>query len=554
MPAAAANRAGQSQFDPYRASPTNEPQAMSAVQDPRVAAGFANESRLISDDHPAYRAAENNAFDLRQPPGTFDASNAWGATLLTGTDVETSAVHGARQLDGTQAPAIALQKNAPVEIQVGIPAEFETVVQNTGKVAARGVIVVDQVPHGTRLIDATPPANAGPDGSLTWRLGSLDPGETKRITMQLMPETEGEIGSVAQVALLAQAGVRTICTRPMLSVKHSGPQKVLIGEKVTFTIAVSNPGSGAATGIVLEENVPAGLSHAAGNELEYEIGTLRPQETKKLELTLNAEQAGVLENVLLVRGEGNLVAEHRATVEVIAPKLQLNVVGPTKRYLERQAKYSVSIANPGTAPANNVELIAYLPKGMKYVANDKQGQYDPQTHAVYWSVEELPPQENGVVQLTILPIETGAQQIRVEGKADLQLSESIETRVDVDGVAELLFTVADASDPIEIASDTTYVIRLSNNGTKPDTNVRVVVQMPPGMQPLAGDGPTAAAIQGHSVVFEPLARLAPKSETVFKVTAKGLADGLQLIKVQVASDELEKPVAKEEGTRVYSDG
>ena len=497
---------------------------------------------------------EQNAFDSEAVSRTLDASNEPGMVLLANAEIATSAVPGTRKLDGPRDSVVAVQKNAPSEIQVGIPADFETIVQNTGKVPAHGIIVVDQVPRGTRLIETTPQAQSTPDGRLTWRLGSLAPGASERITMRLMPETEGEIGSVAQVAILAQAGVRTICTRPLLTIKHSGPEKVLIGEEVPFTISVTNPGTGAATNIVLEEVVPDGLSHVSGNELEYEIGTLRPQETKKLVLTLKAKKAGVIENVLVVRGEGSLQAEHRTKVEVIAPQLQLNVAGPKRRFLERQAKYSVSVSNPGTAPANNVELVAYLPKGMKYITNDKQGQYDPQTHAVFWSLEELPPKETGVVQLTMLPTETGSQHVRVEGKADLDLAESVETTVTVDALAELLFTVSDVSDPIEIGSDTTYVIRLSNNGSKPDTNVRIVVEIPPGMRPVGGDGPTASIVQGQYIAFEPLSRLAPKSEAVFKVTAKGVVDGLQLIKVQVASDELERPVSKEEGTRVYSDG
>ena len=501
-----------------------------------------------------YAPIEQNAVNAQENPQTIENSNESGLILLANAEIATSSVPGTRKLDGPRDSIIGVQKNAPSEIQVGIPADFETIVQNTGKVAAHGIIVVDQVPRGTRLLETTPQAQLTPDGRLTWRLGSLEPGASERITMRLMPETEGEIGSVAQVAILAQAGVRTICTRPLLTVKHTGPEKVLIGEEVPFTIFVTNPGTGAASNIVLEEIVPAGLSHAAGNELEYEIGTLRPQETKKLVLTLNAKKAGVIENILTVRGEGSLQAEHRTQVEVIAPQLQLNVAGPKRRFLERQAKYSVSVSNPGTAPANNVELVAYLPKGMKYITNDKQGQYDPKTHAVFWSLEELPPKETGVVELTMLPTETGSQSVRVEGKADLELAESIETTVTVDALAELLFTVSDVSDPIEVGSDTTYVIRLSNSGSKPDTNVRIAVEMPPGMQPVGGDGPTRSFVQGQYVAFEPLSRLAPKSEAVFKVTAKGLVDGLQLIKVQVASDELEKPVSKEEGTRVYSDG
>jgi uncharacterized repeat protein (TIGR01451 family) len=339
----------------------------------------------------------------------------------------------------------------------------------------------------------------------------------------------------------------------MLTVQHSAPPKVLMGDSVTLAIKIANPGTGAATGVLLEEDIPEGLSHAAGHELEYEIGTLKPGESRELSLTLRAVKAGTVENVLVVRGEGNLIAEDRLQLEVIAPQLQVGVQGPSLRYLERQATYSLSLSNPGTAPAKDVELVAYLPKGLKFVEANNEGQYDAQNHAVYWSLDELPATRQGVVQLTALPIETGEQKLRVEGQADLGLSHTAEQVVLVEAIAELSFDVADVADPIEIGSDTLYQVRVNNQGSKTATNVRIAALLPAGLQPISGEGPTRASVNGQQVIFEPLARLAPKDQVVFKIQARGLQLGDQRIQVQLSSDERPTPVAKEEITRVYAD-
>ena len=63
-------------------------------------------------------------------------------------------------------------------------------------------------------------------------------------------------------------------------------------------ITVANPGTGPATGVMIEEDVPDGLAHVAGRQLEYEVGTLRPGESKRLELSLQAEKAGLIENTI----------------------------------------------------------------------------------------------------------------------------------------------------------------------------------------------------------------------------------------------------------------
>jgi len=116
-----------------------------------------------------------------------------------------------------------------------------------------------------------------------------------------------------------------------------------------------------ATGVVLEERIPPGLQHPAGTDLEYEVGNLKPGESRKLELPLLANRAGPAANLLSVRGDGNLRVEHKLDLEVLAPQLDVVLEGPKRRYLERQAMYTLSVTNPGTAPAKQVELVANLP-------------------------------------------------------------------------------------------------------------------------------------------------------------------------------------------------
>jgi len=460
---------------------------------------------------------------------------------------------GERQLEGPQQPAIALQKVAPAEIQVGKQATFELYVKNTGPVAAQQVVVTDHVPAGTQLVDVRPQPHRGADGSLVWSLGTMQPGEETQITLQVMPQAEGEIGSTAHVSFSAAASCRSICTRPQLTIEHTAPPKVLIGESFNVEITVSNPGSGPATGVRIEEDVPAGLAHAAGGQLEYEIGTLRPGESKRLALVLTAKQAGAIQNTIHVRGDANLAAQHAIQLEIVAPQLAVEVEGPKRRALERQATYTLQIANPGTAPARDVELVAFLPRGMKFVATDAQGQYDAARHAVFWSLEELPPAKAGAVKLTTLPVEPGEQRLRVEGKASLGLTAAGEQVVQVEQSAEVLLSVKDSDEVIEVGSETTYEIRVTNSGTKAATNVRISALLPAGMAALNGEGPTRAAGDASQITFEPLARLNPREEVIYKVQVQGKPPGDHIVRVQLASDEWPTPVTREESTRVYLD-
>ena len=320
------------------------------------------------------------------PTPAFDPT-----TTPAGIGSLVAATPGDRSLDGRQTPSVSIEKIAPAETQVGKPAVFKTLLRNTSDVTARNLVVTDRTPQGTQLIDATPRPVQAPDGSLVWRFESLAPGEEILISMEVMPQVEGELGSLARLTFEAQASVRTICTKPQLLVEHSTDPQVLIGETVVFAITISNPGSGDATGIILEEDVPPGLSHGAGSELEYEVGTLRPGESRRLELKLKASKAGVTINKLRVRGDANLSAEHTIQLEVIAPKLVVGLTGPRRRFLDRQVKYQVAFRNAGTANARNVELITFLPKGLKFISTSGKGQYDKLFLAVFFCLDLLSP-------------------------------------------------------------------------------------------------------------------------------------------------------------------
>jgi uncharacterized repeat protein (TIGR01451 family) len=367
-----------------------------------------------------------------------------------------------------------------------------------------------------------------------------------------MPQSEGEIGSTAHVSFGAAATSRSISTRPQLAIEHTAPPKVLIGEALTIGITVSNPGTGPATGVIIEEDVPPGLAHVAGSQLEYDVGTLRPGETKHLELSMRAERAGIVQNRIHVRGEGSLAAQHVIQIEVVAPQLQLSVEGPKRRFLERQATYVLQVANPGTAVARDVELAAFLPRGMRFVSTDSQGQYDAQQHAVLWSLAELQPGQAGAVKLLLAPIEPGEQRIQLEGRAALGLTAKGEQTVQVEQAAELVHTVKDLDEVIEVGSETTYEIRVSNTGTKAATNVRIAALMPPGLAAISGDGPTRASGDATQIVFAPLERLNPREEVIYKVQVQSKQAGDQIVRVQLSADDL-PTVTREESTRVYQD-
>jgi uncharacterized repeat protein (TIGR01451 family) len=116
--------------------------------------------------------------------------SVYGDATAVAATAQASNTPGDRQLEGQQMPALAVEKTAPVEVQVDQPASFEIHIRNTGSVPAHQVMVVDQVPRGTEFVDSTPRCTRGTDGTLIWQVGTIEPGDQVTITTKLLPKVE----------------------------------------------------------------------------------------------------------------------------------------------------------------------------------------------------------------------------------------------------------------------------------------------------------------------------------------------------------------------------
>jgi len=469
------------------------------------------------------------------------------------------------QLEGLQTPQMALEKRGPREIQVGKPARYEILVRNVGTATALDVTLRDAVPYGTTLITTTPPASPVGAGqtaglgtvdaaaALLWPLGTLAPGGEARVSMEVMPQIEGEIGSVASVSFRTEASTRSRATKPALTLETSEAKAVRIGGEIKLSLKVSNPGTGTATGVVIEGLLPDGVSHAAGRELEFDVGQLRSGESRTIDLVMGSTGPGVHTAQFAARADGQLEVEQPVRLEVTAPTLELSAEMPSRRYLQRPATCVLSMVNAGTAPARSIELAAQLPPGMKFVRANHAGWYEERSHRVLWNLEELPPGEAGTVEMVVMPVDLGPQKIVAAARSSDGPSDQMMHTVEVEGLAALFFEVTDSEDPIEVGGMTEYIVRIGNQGTKAAGGVRLTATLLGDLEPVDAKGPAAHHIENLAFVFDPLAKLAPSEEAVFRIRVRGRREGDQRMQVQLVSDDHPAPITKEEITRVYAD-
>ena len=261
------------------------------------------------------------------------------------------------------------------------------------------------------------------------------PGEERTVEMELLPKEEGELGSVATVTLAAQASAKSRCTRPELALRLTSEPQVHVGDQHIVQIELSNPGSGDATGVMLLEKCPRRCQPRSGaRPWNLKWVRLRAGENRRMELVLTAEQAGRINNVMVARADASLQVEASCEFEVIAPELQLSIEGPQRRFLERPATYKVSIDNPGTASAKDVQLVTHLPKGMQFVSANNMGEYDSsdaQRALEFWL--SCQPTNVAPSNWSLCRSKPGSQTLQVATKARQGLEDATDKKVQVRG-------------------------------------------------------------------------------------------------------------------------
>ena len=128
-----------------------------------------------------------------------------------------------------------------------------------------------------------------------------------------------------------------------------------------------------------------------------------------------------------------------------------------------------------------------------------------------------------------------------------------EVKTIVEGLAAILMELVDTEDPVEVGSDTAYEIKVTNTGSKAETDVRLICTVPAQMKIKAVHGPVKYDVVGNDIVFQPLPQLTPKTDAVYKVTVTAVQKGDARFKAALTTTDLVEPVVKVEPTKVYAE-
>lgn len=455
--------------------------------------------------------------------------------------------------NGRQEPAVSLEWIGPPMAKVGQTNEYTVLVRNACNIPVQQVLVRVRLTGAAQVVAADPKPTVD-DNVLTWDVGTLMPKQEKPLQLRMTAPARGDVGAQAWVTFTGATAMKVRVREPKLAVKATGPERVLVGDATAFMLTVTNPGDGLAEQVKVSANLSAGLEHARGSNVEFALGNLGPNESRSVQVVCLTKAGGEQTCTAGAEAAGGIKALDRAACTVVMPRLDLEARGPKLRYIDRKAVYTIRISNPGDAPAANVTINDLLPAGFKFVSADGGGQLDNATRTVSWFLGEIAPGQSHEVNVEVMCVNTGEFSHKVAAQGSRGLRVESETSTRVEGLSAMQVEVSDVEDPVELNGEATYEIRITNAGSITETEVKLACALPiDKLQFKSGTGPTAVRFENGEVICEPLPRLTPRADAVYRVTVKCKAAGTAHFKARVTSAAVTEPLTKEEATRIYAD-
>lgn len=339
---------------------------------------------------------------------------------------------------------VTIEKRAPATAYLGQPLIYQIVVRNIGNGGAQQVVVEDLVPEGVSMQGSIPQAEMA-GRKLTWRLGTLAAGEERKVSVKVIPNSEGAVGSAATVnfvadtgglagsdsgdgvippapvAPTAQGGIRQASTQPVsnepatgsgLNIEIQGPRQVNAGQSFDLRFRVTNRSNQPVRNLIIHKVLPEGLQHPRGQDLEYSLGTLEPGQVREIPMNLTAVQPGrAVSRIELMTSTYQTLETKEFTIDVgglgnpemgaVFP-VTLERLGTAHPTVNRPAAYANRVTNRGTRPVSRLTVTESIPKGLEFVSVGDDGQFDEQNRKVVWTIDRLEPNASKDLEISLV--------------------------------------------------------------------------------------------------------------------------------------------------------
>ena len=271
------------------------------------------------------------------------------------------------------APKLTIQKTGPAQATACDPITYQIIVCNTGDGDATNVRVVDTLPAGLTTTD-----------QIEWNVGTLTAGETRTFTLCGTAKEPGRLENVATVTadggLTARATIVTEFVKCQLEITKTAPDLRYFGRPLAYRITVRNVGPVDATGVVVEDPMPTGVTFqnasdggaCNGTTVVWRLGTLAKGQSKTVGV---ATVVCATEDTTIT----NTASAHGDCCDNVTASAATRITGRSGILLEcvdvddpievgGTENYVIDVINQGNAVDHNVVIKCTLPDQEEFVS------------------------------------------------------------------------------------------------------------------------------------------------------------------------------------------
>lgn len=480
---------------------------------------------------------------------------------------------------------------------------FTVTVSNAGPHEATGVTIQDALPPGMTFVSASPSTGAFDRTNGVWTIGRIGVSGTATLQVVARADTADEKTNTAEITAADQYDpdsepgnhdpgeddLVSVTIRPQIAdvsldklVDKVSPN---VGDNVTFTVTLTNAGPDAATGVLVHDALPAGISYVSSTvgqgaynptSGDWNVGTVTPgaEVTMFLVGRVNDAAAKINAAELMAADQfdpnstpGNGVeteddyATITATPQVIDLSLGKTVDQPAPN-LGEQITFMIGLNNAGPDTATNVAVLDRLPAGVSYVSSSpSQGTFDVLSGR--WNVGTVPPGTNVTLRIVAQVTQFGPQINSTEVVAADQFDmdstpgnndpeEDDQANVTVTAqAADLSLTLSVSDDAPNVGDEITLTVQVQNAGPDAATATAVGLPLPEGLTflsatPSSGSYDSARGLWGIGPV-------ATGSEVRLEVVARVDLPDAQAVTAEVAAVDQADPDSTPNNQRAGED-
>ncbi|MEM9366376.1 MAG: DUF11 domain-containing protein [Planctomycetota bacterium] len=410
---------------------------------------------------------------------------------------------------------------------------FTITATNNGPDDATSVVIAEQLPSGLTLVSASPETGSFNSSTRQWTIDRLAANRSLDLLVRARVNSTNTLTNSARVLSADQADSDSIAGNdipteddqdavtvqvPVADLEVSKSVDVAsanVGQSLTFTIVVANDGPNDATGVVIRDQLPAGLDYVSDTTSRgsYDAGSGRwsideiPANTSAtLTLLANVEDVTTQTNTAEVIASdqddpdstpnNNTASEDdQASVQTKAPEIDLELskaVQPTRPSVNGETTFTLTLRNQGPDDATNIVIQEVLPAGFELTSAFPPGVFDSATQQ--WSVSSLAAGQQTELQLIGLTRESvpftnraqviAADQFDRDSTPNSGLDDGEDDRAEAivsPASADLVLAKSVSETTPNFGDEVTFELRIENNGPDPTSGVMVRDVLPDGL-------------------------------------------------------------------------